>query len=31
MTPIWGLTRGGAKETGRDPRVRPRAVLYDRC
>jgi maleylacetate reductase len=29
MTPIWGVTRGGAKETGRDPRVRPRAVLYD--
>jgi maleylacetate reductase len=29
MTPIWGLTRGGAKETGRDERVRPRAVLYD--
>ncbi len=29
MTPIWGLTRDGAKETGRDERVRPRAVLYD--
>jgi maleylacetate reductase len=29
MTPIWGVTRGGAKETGRDERVRPRAVLYD--
>jgi maleylacetate reductase len=29
MTPIWGLTRAGAKETGRDERVRPRAVLYD--
>ena len=29
MTPIWGLTRGGEKETGRDERVRPRAVLYD--
>lgn len=29
MTPIWGITRGGAKETGRDERVRPRAVLYD--
>ncbi|HKG95223.1 MAG TPA: maleylacetate reductase [Gemmatimonadaceae bacterium] len=29
MTPIWGMTRGGAKETGRDERVRPRAVLYD--
>ncbi|MGZ8468591.1 MAG: maleylacetate reductase [Gemmatirosa sp.] len=29
MTPIWGLTRDGAKATGRDERVRPRAVLYD--
>ncbi|MGZ8379922.1 MAG: iron-containing alcohol dehydrogenase, partial [Gemmatirosa sp.] len=29
MTPIWGLTRDGAKETGRDERVRARAVLYD--
>ncbi|MBV9880836.1 MAG: maleylacetate reductase [Gemmatirosa sp.] len=29
MTAIWGLTRDGAKETGRDERVRPRAVLYD--
>jgi maleylacetate reductase len=29
MTPIWGVTREGAKETGRDERVRPRAVLYD--
>ena len=29
MTPIWGLTRDGAKETGRDERVRPRLVLYD--
>ncbi len=29
MTPIWGITRDGAKETGRDERVRPRAVLYD--
>jgi maleylacetate reductase len=29
MTPIWGMTREGAKETGRDERVRPRAVLYD--
>jgi maleylacetate reductase len=29
MTPIWGVTRGGAKETGRDERVRPRAVVYD--
>jgi maleylacetate reductase len=29
MTSIWGVTRDGAKETGRDERVRPRAVLYD--
>jgi maleylacetate reductase len=29
MTPVWGVTRDGAKETGRDERVRPRAVLYD--
>jgi maleylacetate reductase len=29
MTPIWGTTRDGAKETGRAERVRPRAVLYD--
>ena len=29
MTPIWGLTREGRKETGRNPRVQPRAVLYD--
>jgi len=29
MTPIWGLTDGGVKTTGRDPRVLPRAVVYD--
>jgi maleylacetate reductase len=29
MTPVWGLTEGGAKRTGRDPRVLPRATLYD--
>ena len=29
MTPIWGLTEGGVKKTGRDPRVLPRAVIYD--
>jgi maleylacetate reductase len=29
MTSIWGLTEGGKKRTGRDPRVRPRTVLYD--
>ena len=25
MTPVWGLTEGGQKRTGRDPRVLPRA------
>jgi maleylacetate reductase len=29
MTPIWGLTAGGIKKTGRDVRVLPRAVIYD--
>ncbi len=29
MTPIWGLTEGGVKRTGRDPRVLPRTVIYD--
>ncbi|WP_238009961.1 maleylacetate reductase [Dactylosporangium sp. AC04546] len=29
MTPIWGVTDGGVKRTGRDPRVLPRTVLYD--
>ncbi len=29
MTPIWGLTDGGVKRTGRDLRVLPRTVLYD--
>ena len=29
MTPLWGLTRDGAKRTGCDPRVQPRTVLYD--
>ena len=29
MTPIYGLTEGGVKKTGRDPRVLPRTVLYD--
>jgi maleylacetate reductase len=29
MTSIWGLTEGGKKQTGRDPRVRPKTVLYD--
>lgn len=29
MTPIWGLTEDGAKTTGRDRSVLPRAVIYD--
>jgi maleylacetate reductase len=29
MTPVWGLTEGGQKRTGRDVRVLPRSVLYD--
>lgn len=29
MTPIWGLTEGGVKKTGRDRRVLPRTVIYD--
>lgn len=29
MTPVWGLTDGGEKRTGRDVRVLPRSVLYD--
>jgi maleylacetate reductase len=29
MTPIWGLTAGAEKRTGRDARVLPRAVVYD--
>jgi len=29
MTPVWGLTEGGAKRTGRDPRVLPVSVFYD--
>jgi maleylacetate reductase len=29
MTPIWGLTEGGVKRTGRDEGVRPSTVLYD--
>jgi len=29
MTPVWGLTEGGQKRTGRDVRVLPRTVLYD--
>jgi maleylacetate reductase len=29
MTPIWGLTEGGVKKTGRDVRVLPKIVIYD--
>ncbi|MEI9813291.1 MAG: maleylacetate reductase [Acidobacteriota bacterium] len=29
MTPVWGITRDGVKETGRDLRVLPRTVIYD--
>src|SRR5947209_11522551 len=29
MTPVWGLTEGGAKRTGRDLRVLPKSVVYD--
>ena len=28
-TPVWGMTDGGTKTTGRDPRVLPREVVYD--
>ena len=29
MTPIYGITAGEIKRTGRDPRVKPRTVIYD--
>ncbi len=29
MTPIWGVSEGGMKKTGRDPKVLPRTVIYD--
>lgn len=29
MTSTWGLTEGGVKKTGRDPRVLPKTVIYD--
>jgi maleylacetate reductase len=29
MTTIFGITEGGIKKTGRDPKVLPRTVLYD--
>ena len=29
MTPVWGRTDGAVKQTGRDPRVLPKSVIYD--
>ncbi|HZK78848.1 MAG TPA: maleylacetate reductase [Gemmatimonadaceae bacterium] len=29
MTSIWGITSGARKETGRNPKVQPRVVIYD--
>lgn len=29
MTSIWGMTEGGRKDTGRNPRVQPKVVIYD--
>jgi Alcohol dehydrogenase, class IV len=29
MTPIWGRTSEGQKQTGRDAKVQPRVVIYD--
>jgi alcohol dehydrogenase class IV len=29
MTPIYGITEGALKKTGKDPRVLPRTVIYD--
>lgn len=29
MTTLWGITSDGRKTTGRDPRVRPHAVVHD--
>jgi len=29
MTTIWGTSAGGRKQTGRDPRVLPKTVIYD--
>jgi maleylacetate reductase len=29
LTPVWGLTDGDRKTTGRDPVVQPRVVVYD--
>jgi maleylacetate reductase len=29
VTPVWGMTEGRRKTTGRDERVLPRAIVYD--
>lgn len=29
MTPVWGITTGESKRTGRDRKVLPRTVIYD--
>ncbi len=29
ITPIWGITEGGVKKTGRDVLVLPKTVIYD--
>lgn len=29
MTPIWGTTVGDVKTTGKDPKVKPQAIVYD--
>jgi maleylacetate reductase len=29
MTPVWGVTTGRRKQTGRDPQVVPKTVVYD--
>jgi alcohol dehydrogenase class IV len=29
MTTIWGISEGRTKKTGRDPKVLPKAVIYD--
>lgn len=29
MTPVYGITEGGLKRTGTDPRVLPKTVIYD--
>jgi len=29
MTTIWGISEGGGKKTGRDPKVLPKTVIYD--